>query len=152
MLAQDRTAFYLAAVGLGSNAVALSLPQLWPHFPWWVSYSILCAGIILIVLGFILSIHEHIIKVYLSPRGKRRIYLVVLILIVGGAVAYHQMRPSNRPLSLLELYISAPGSWRDPPGGSPAQVRGSARLVASVASCKATTMAKRTQRSCGVGY
>ena len=47
---------------------------------------------------------------------------------------------------------SAPGSWRDPAGESPAQVRGSARLVASVALWKATTTAKRTQRLCGVGY
>jgi len=36
-------------------------------------------------------------------------------------------------------------SWRDPAGASPAQVRGSARLVTSVASWKVTTTAKRTQ-------
>ena len=36
-------------------------------------------------------------------------------------------------------------SWRDPAGESPAQVRGSARLVTSVASGKVTTTAKRTQ-------
>src|ERR1700730_9926153 len=47
---------------------------------------------------------------------------------------------------------SAPGSWRDPAGESPAQVRCSARLVVSVALWKATTTAKRTQQSCGVGY
>ena len=41
-------------------------------------------------------------------------------------------------------------SWRGPAGESPAQVRGSARLVASVASCSATATTKRTQRSCGV--
>ena len=41
-------------------------------------------------------------------------------------------------------------SWRDPAGASPAQVRGSARLVASVASWKVTTTAKRTMKSCGV--
>ena len=41
-------------------------------------------------------------------------------------------------------------SWRVPAGESPARVRGSARLVASVAAWKATTTAKRTQRSCGV--
>ena len=40
-------------------------------------------------------------------------------------------------------------SWRGPAGESPAQVRGSARLVASVASCSVTATAKRTQRSCG---
>jgi len=51
-----------------------------------------------------------------------------------------------------KYYVRAPGSWRDPAGGSPAQVKGSSSLVASVASWKATTMAKRTQRLRGVGY
>ena len=40
-------------------------------------------------------------------------------------------------------------SWRGPAGESPVQVRGSAGLVASVASCSVTATAKRTQRSCG---
>jgi NAD(P)-dependent dehydrogenase (short-subunit alcohol dehydrogenase family) len=53
---------------------------------------------------------------------------------------------------VAELLTSAPGSWRDPAGESPAQVRCSARLVVSVAPWKATTTAKRTQQSCGVGY
>jgi len=44
------------------------------------------------------------------------------------------------------------GSWRGPTGGSPVQVRGSARLVVSVASWKATTVTKRTQRLCRVSY
>lgn len=48
-------------------------------------------------------------------------------------------------------YVCARRSWRDPAGGRPAQVRGSARLVASVASRKVTTVAKRTQQLCGVG-
>jgi len=41
-------------------------------------------------------------------------------------------------------------SWRILAGESPVQVRGSARLVASVAAWKVTTTAKRTQQSCGV--
>ncbi len=41
-------------------------------------------------------------------------------------------------------------SWRVPAGASPAQERGSAGLVASVAARKATTAAKRTQQLCGV--
>lgn len=41
-------------------------------------------------------------------------------------------------------------SWRGPAGVSPVQVRGSARLIASVASCSVTATAKRTQRSNGV--
>src|ERR1700758_2338750 len=49
--------------------------------------------------------------------------------------------------------MSAPAaSWCDPAGGSPAQVRGSARLVVSVAWPLATVDAKRTQRfAWGVG-
>src|SRR5947199_10111 len=47
--------------------------------------------------------------------------------------------------------MSAPAaSWCDPAGGSPAQVRGSARLVASVAWPLATVVTKRTQRLHGV--
>ena len=47
--------------------------------------------------------------------------------------------------------MSAPAaSWCDPAGGSPAQVRGSVRLVASVAWSLATVAAKRTQRLHGV--
>ena len=38
-------------------------------------------------------------------------------------------------------------SWGGPAGGSPAQVRGSARLLASVARLSATAGAKRTQQS-----
>ena len=41
-------------------------------------------------------------------------------------------------------------SWCDPAGGSPAQVRSSVRLVASVAWPLATVVAKRTQRLHGV--
>ena len=43
-------------------------------------------------------------------------------------------------------------SWRDPTGGSPVRVSRSGRPVVSVAWSSATAVAKRTQRSCGVGY
>ena len=47
--------------------------------------------------------------------------------------------------------IGAPAaSWCEPAGGSPAQVRGSARLVASVAWPLATVVTKRTQQLHGV--
>src|ERR1700730_10026491 len=47
--------------------------------------------------------------------------------------------------------IGAPAaSWCDPAGASPAQVRSSVRLVASVAWPLATVVAKRTQRLLGV--
>jgi hypothetical protein len=61
-------------------------------------------------------------------------------------------RAIHRERRAAELDTSAPGSWRDPAGESPAQVRCSARLVVSVALWKATTTAKRTQQSSGVGY
>src|ERR1700750_1934384 len=48
------------------------------------------------------------------------------------------------------IFGCARRSWCGPSGGSPAQVRGSTCLVASVASWKATTTAKRTQQSCVV--
>jgi hypothetical protein len=50
----------------------------------------------------------------------------------------------------LKFDFGAPGSWRVPAGARPARVRGSARPVASVATWKVTTTAKRTQQSCGV--
>jgi hypothetical protein len=106
MRAEDRTAIYLAGIGLGSNALALSLPQLWPHFPWWVYYSILCTGIALIVISLSLLIHEHILNIYLSSRGRKSVFLAVSLLIVGGGVAYYLTKPSDQPLSLLELYIT----------------------------------------------
>jgi hypothetical protein len=61
----------------------------------------------------------------------------------------------NRPPSSLTMplsrHTSAPGqSWCDPAGASPAQVRSSVRLVASVAWSPATVAAKRTQRLHGV--
>ena len=43
-------------------------------------------------------------------------------------------------------FACARRSWRDPAGGSPVRVGGSARPVASVAGSSATMVAKRTQR------
>jgi hypothetical protein len=47
-------------------------------------------------------------------------------------------------------WVRQPQSWCDPAGESPAQVRSSIRLVASVALPLATATAKRTQRLHGV--
>jgi metal-dependent amidase/aminoacylase/carboxypeptidase family protein len=60
--------------------------------------------------------------------------------------------PTNHSPRFAPVIECARQSWRYPAGGSPAQVRGSARLVASVAWSSVTAVAKRTQRSCGVGY
>src|SRR5919198_5967474 len=57
----------------------------------------------------------------------------------------------GRAMKRTSLPLRAPAaSWCDPAGGSPAQVRGSARLVASVAWPLATVVTKRTQRLHGV--
>src|SRR6266699_4360567 len=54
-------------------------------------------------------------------------------------------------MKIASLPLRAPAaSWCDPAGGSPAQVRSSARLVARVARRLATVVAKRTQRLHGV--
>src|SRR5262245_16901913 len=58
----------------------------------------------------------------------------------GGRVMQHASLPLRAPAA----------SWCDPAGGSPAQVKGSACLVASVAWPLATAVAKRTQRLHGV--
>jgi hypothetical protein len=52
--------------------------------------------------------------------------------------------------SLASLPRRARQSWCDPAGASPAQVRSSVRLVASVAGPLATAVAKRTQRLHGI--
>ena len=74
----------------------------------------------------------------------------------GSAAADRGLRRSARtetPQSGNYVSVSAPGrSWRRPAGASPARVSRSGRSVASVAGRKATTAAKRTQQSCGVGY
>jgi len=70
----------------------------------------------------------------------------------GGAMDVRRVAQQEGAAFAKVFRQCARRSWRVPAGGSPAQVRGSARLVASVARPSATAAAKRTQRSCGVGY
>ena len=58
--------------------------------------------------------------------------------------------PEMVPQRLETIELCARRSWRDPAGGRPARVRGSARPLASDASSPATARAKRSRRSCGV--
>ena len=74
-----------------------------------------------------------------APRGRRERK--------GGVVS---RRLEMAPQRVEKIESCARPSWRDPAGESPAQVRGSARLLASVASSPAMARAKRTQQSCGV--
>ncbi|HEX4079165.1 MAG TPA: hypothetical protein VHX61_09875, partial [Rhizomicrobium sp.] len=67
------------------------------------------------------------------------------VLSPGEAVKRLEKRKRSRRGNAVA--VSAPRSWRDPAGESPAQVSRSGRLVVSVAGRKATTVAKRTQQS-----
>jgi hypothetical protein len=62
----------------------------------------------------------------------------------------HDTYPSR--MAAIGMLSVRQASWRVPAGVSPAQVRRSSSLVASVAWWKVTTTAKRTQQLCGVGY
>ena len=97
------------------------------------------------------NVHGHAIElVALAPD--------VLVAATGTATA--ALRPPRRSVSKSRRTCSpsptrsssecARQSWCDPAGGSPAQVRSSVRLVASVAWPTATAVAKRTQRLHGV--
>ena len=70
-------------------------------------------------------------------------------IVAESCAAYREVRRE----ALTGVHIGQPlvrqESWRGPVGESSVQVRGSAGLVASVASCSVTATAKRTQRSCG---
>ena len=66
-----------------------------------------------------------------------------------SCVAHREVRREALTGARIGQPLVRQESWRGPAGESPAQVRGSARLVASVASCSVTVTAKRTQRSCG---
>jgi putative ABC transport system substrate-binding protein len=57
---------------------------------------------------------------------------------------------NNHEIDIAFSGIARQASWCDPAGGRPAQVRGGARLVASVAWSLATVAAKRTQQLRGV--
>jgi len=94
-------------------------------------------------MGFLHSGSSHVIA---NNIGRAGLGSVAKNSAVGlwAAKGSQQKKPSNKD-------TSAPGSWRDPAGESPAQVRGSAGLVASVASWEVTTMAKRTQQLFRVG-
>ena len=70
----------------------------------------------------------------------------------GDCAKIRQRELEYSAAASIKCTVSAPGSWRDPAGESPAQVGSSVRLVVSVAGWKATTIAKRTQQSCRVSY
>jgi hypothetical protein len=72
-----------------------------------------------------------------ARSGDRRVWCHLLARSIAGLAFGVAQR-------VISVTACARRSWRDPAGARPVQVRGSARLVASVASRKVTTAAKRT--------
>ena len=75
---------------------------------------------------------------------------LVINLKTAKALGLDRAADAARPRRRGDRMSAPAASWCDPAGGSPAQVRGSVRLVASVAWPLATVVAKRTQRLHGV--
>ena len=75
---------------------------------------------------------------------------LVINLITAKALGLDSAADAARPRRRGDRMSAPAQSWCDPAGGSPAQVRSSVRLVASVAWPLATVVAKRTQRLHGV--
>ena len=87
-------------------------------------------------------------------QALERIRQVNAVMTRGGSRmresrSYGSVRGAREQSASLPLRAPA-ASWCDPAGESPAQVRSSVRLVASVAWPLATVVAKRTQRLHGV--
>ena len=76
----------------------------------------------------------------------------IFVIARNSSFAYKGKSPNVRQVGReLGVRYGAPGGWRGPAGESPARVRGSARPVASVASWKVTTAAKRRRNLVGCG-
>ena len=75
---------------------------------------------------------------------------LVINLTTAKALGLDSAADAARPRRRGDRVGAPAASWCDPAGESPAQVRSSVRLVASVAWPLATVVAKRTQRLHGV--
>jgi len=95
----ERQAYGLNGVGLGATAVALCIPQLWPHGPWYLWLVIFWVGLgsILVGLTILLSLH-------LSRRQWAYGIFGVLLLAIASAGWYYIKLPNTAPLSLLEAW------------------------------------------------
>jgi len=89
-------------------------------------------------------------KASIGGARSRRISAALIALAVDRALPVTPSSPSRHGRA-CPGYPVHQRSWRCPAGGRPVRVRGSARLVASVASSGATLRANRTQQLHGVG-
>lgn len=97
----ERQAYGLNGVGLGATVVALCVPQLWPHVPWYLWQVILWVGLGSIVVGVTILLSLH-----LSRRQWACGIFGVLLFGIASAGWYYKNLPDKTPLSLLELYIT----------------------------------------------
>ena len=101
MTRAELQAYCLAGVGFGATAVALCVPQLWPHVPWYLWQVILWAGI-----GSILMSVIALLSLHLSRRQWACLISVVVILAIASGGWYYKTLPDKTPLSLLEIYVT----------------------------------------------
>jgi hypothetical protein len=97
----DRQAYGLSGVGLGATAVALVVPQLWPHVPWYLWQAILWVGLVLIGVAV-----TTLLSLHLSRRQWAYCIFGVLLLAIASAAWYCETLPDTTPLSLAEIYIT----------------------------------------------
>jgi hypothetical protein len=91
-------------IGCGANAVALSIPALWPHAPWYLWFGILFFGVILIAAAVIVFAGIH-----MGRRAKLKSAVSLLVLFAAFGVWYYFTHPYQPPVSLLELYVTDHG-------------------------------------------
>jgi hypothetical protein len=94
-------AYCLNGVGLGATAVALCVPQLWPHVPWYLWQVILWVGI-----GSILVSVTTLLSLHLSGRQWTCVLFVVLVIAIATGGWYYKNLPDKIPLSLVEIYVT----------------------------------------------
>ena len=100
MTREERQAYGLNGVGLGATVVALCVPQLWPHVPWYIWEVILWVG-----LGSIVAGVTTLLSLHLSRRQWAYGISGVLLLSIASGGWYYKNLPDKTPLSLAEIYI-----------------------------------------------
>jgi hypothetical protein len=100
---RDRNAAWLlAAAGFGATAVSVALPQIYPHFPWWLSALILWVGATVVGISIIEALHLY--------RSFDRVITIIIDLcmaILLGAMVYYLkpsiVGPCSAPLEVESL-------------------------------------------------
>ena len=81
--------------------MALAVQQLWHDAPWYIWFSILCIGLLVIILGLAV-----VLSVHLNPLWNRIFLVTGVIFMCMGAFWYYETLPDHRPLSLVEVCIT----------------------------------------------